>query len=160
MIEDISDERGFPFGMLDPSAPVRFEIDGVQCASLDGFLESLKFERIIDQKNINKRVGNDAKKRGKEKDNPGNQRANRVLYWQGDTFKRNSKTFNKLLVRVFREMAKNARYQAALMATQDVNFRYPKGKANKKDTILTKKELTDNLKKLRADLKAEFKQGF
>lgn len=160
MIEDISDERGFPFGMLDPSAPVRFEIDGVKCASLDGFVESLKFERIIDQKNISKRVGNDARKRGIEKDNPGNQKADRMLYWQGDTFKRNGKTFNRLLARVFREMAKNARYQAALMATQDADFRYPKGKTNKKDTVLTKKELTDNLKKLRAELKAEFKQGF
>ena len=109
MIEDISDERGFPFGMLDPSAPVRFEIDGVQCASLDGFVESLKFERIVDQINISKRVGEDARKRGKGKDNAGNARADRELHWQGRTFKRNSKEFNKLLARAFREMAKNVR---------------------------------------------------
>ena len=160
MIEDVSDERGFPFGMLDPSAPVRFEIDGVECASLDGFVESLKFERIIDQKNVTKRVGEDAREQGKNQDNPANQIADRILHWQGRTFKRNSKEFDKLLARVFREMAKNARYQEALLITQDVDFRHPKGKIAKKDTILTRKELTDNLKKLRADLRQEFKQGF
>lgn len=160
MIEDISDDRGFPFGMLDPSAPVRFEIDGMQCASLDGFIESLKFEKIKDQKNITKRVGNDAKKRGIQKDNLGNQTASRKVFWQGESFNRNSKKFKDLLSRVFREMAKNPNYQAALMATEDSDFTHSKGKTNKKDTLLTKKELIENLQELRSELKAGFKQGF
>ncbi len=160
MNEDISDERGFPFGMLDPSAPVRFEIDGMECASLDGFVQSLKFERIKDQKNITKRVGNDAKKRGKDKDTAANQKADRILWWQGESFKRNSKKHKNLLARVFREMARNPRYQEALMATQDSDFTHSKGKSFQKDTLLTRKELIDNLKELRAELKAGFKQGF
>lgn len=160
MKEDISDERGFPFGMLDPSAPVRFEIDGIECASLDGFIQSLKFDKIKDQKNISKRVGDDAKKRGLQKDNPLNNKADRIVFWQGKSFKRNSKKYNNLLARVFREMAKNPKYQKALMATQDLDFTHSKGKINKKDTLLTKKELIDNLKDLRAELKAGFKQGF
>jgi len=161
MNEDISDNRGWPYGMLDPSAPVRFEIDGVECASLDGFVESLKFSTVKEQKNITKRVGNDAKKNSAIKDFfPHNKTADRMLHWQGESFKRNSKTFDKLIARAFREMAKNPRYQAALLLTQDVTFTHSKGKANKKDTVLTKKELIDNLTELRAELKLEFKQGF
>ena len=159
--EDISDQRGFPFGMLDPSAPVRFEIDGVECASLDGFMESLKFERIVDQKNVTKRVGADAKNQSKNKDFwPHNVKADRELYWQGESFKRNSKTFDRLLARVFRQMIRNPIYHEALMSTEDADFTHSKGKANKKDTVLTKKELTDNLKAVRAELFAGLKIGF
>lgn len=159
-MQDINDKRGYPYGLLDPSAPIRFEIDGIQCASLDGFLESLKFEKEADQKSISKYVGNSAKKRGQNKDHPGNKKANRILYWQGKTFKRNSKEFDALINRVFKEMAKNKIWRAALMLTEDEDFTHSKGKTNKKDTILTQKELTDNLKELRAELKAGFKQGF
>ena len=42
------------------------------------------------------------------------------------------------------------------MPSNKIKFR----KANKKDTILTQKELTDNLKELREELFSGFKLGF
>lgn len=160
MPQDINNDRGYPFGMLDPSAPVRFEIDGVECAGLDGFIESLKFESIKDQKNVTRFVGQAAKDRGKNKDNPGNQKADRIIYWQGRSFKRNSKEFDALLNRVFRQMALNKRWQAALIATENSDFSHSKGKSFKKDTLLTRNELIKNLKDLRTELREGFKQGF
>ena len=159
-MQDISDERGYPYGMLDPSAPVRFEIDGVRCASLQGFLECLKFDKVADQKNISKYVGKSAIKRGQNKDNPGNQKADRILYWQGESFKRNGKEFDDLMHRVFREMAQNANYQKALLLTEKHDLSHSKGKSFKKDTLLTKNELTKYLKDLRTELMEGFKTGF
>lgn len=40
---DIGSGSGFPAGSLSNFAPHGFTIDGVECASMEGFLQSLKF---------------------------------------------------------------------------------------------------------------------
>ena len=41
---DISSGNGYPAGSLSNFAPHGFIIDGVECASMEGFLQSLKLD--------------------------------------------------------------------------------------------------------------------
>lgn len=41
---DISSGAGYPASSLSNFAPHEFEIDDIKCASMEGFLQSLKFQ--------------------------------------------------------------------------------------------------------------------
>ena len=41
---DIGSKSGYPAGALSNFSPHPFEIDGVKCNSMEGFLQGLKFE--------------------------------------------------------------------------------------------------------------------
>jgi predicted NAD-dependent protein-ADP-ribosyltransferase YbiA (DUF1768 family) len=43
---DIGSGNGYPGASLSNFAPHPFTIDGVECASMEGFLQSLKFESV------------------------------------------------------------------------------------------------------------------
>ena len=47
---DIGSGNGFPAASLSNFAPHPFVIDGVQCNSMEGFLQSLKFSDVEMQK--------------------------------------------------------------------------------------------------------------
>ena len=49
---DIGSGAGFPAGTLSNFAPHPFVIDGVQCNSMEGFLQSLKFKDAEMQKSV------------------------------------------------------------------------------------------------------------
>lgn len=54
---DISSGTGYPASSLSNFAPHEFEIDGVKCASMEGFLQSLKFQNPEMQKYVCSLVG-------------------------------------------------------------------------------------------------------
>ena len=58
---------GYPSGALSNFAPHPFVIDGVECASMEGFLQSLKFKEPEMQKHVCLLVGKAAKFKGKKK---------------------------------------------------------------------------------------------
>ena len=64
---DISSGTGYPASSLSNFAPHEFEIDGVKCASMEGFLQSLKFQNPEMQKYVCSLVGKAAKFKGKNK---------------------------------------------------------------------------------------------
>ena len=64
---DIGSGSGFPSGTLSNFAPHPFVIDGVECNSMEGFLQSLKFSNPEMQKEVCKLVGKAAKFKGKKK---------------------------------------------------------------------------------------------
>ena len=47
---DIGSQNGYPSGALSNFAPHPFEIDGIKCNSMEGFLQSLKFSNPEMQK--------------------------------------------------------------------------------------------------------------
>ena len=53
---DIGSGNGFPCDALSNFAPHPFVIDGVECASMEGFLQSLKFSNPDIQKEVCKLV--------------------------------------------------------------------------------------------------------
>ena len=64
---DIGSGSGFPSCSLSNFSPHPFEIDGIQCNSMEGFLQSLKFSNPEMQKEVCKMVGKQAKFKRKKK---------------------------------------------------------------------------------------------
>ena len=83
---DIGSGKAYPSNALSNFAPHEFEIDGVTCASMEGFLQSLKFSKTDMQKHVCSLVGFQAKYKGKDKAWWRTQ----TLYWNGHEIGRHS----------------------------------------------------------------------
>jgi hypothetical protein len=142
---DIGSKCGYPASALSNFAPHPFEIDGVLCNSMEGFLQSLKFESIDMQKYVCTLVGFAAKKKGSNK----NWHQKQELYWLGKTYKRNSEEYQNLLNRAYNELYKNAGFRKALEATKGATLTHSIGKNKQADTVLTTSEFCSRLMHLR-----------
>ena len=98
---DIGSGSGFPSGALSNFAPHPFVIDGVECNSMEGFLQSLKFSNSEMQKEVCKLVGIAATFKGKKK----KWWRTQSLYWQGIEIPRDSQEYQGLLDRAFDALA-------------------------------------------------------
>lgn len=145
---DISSGSGYPASSLSNFAPHEFEIDGVKCTSMEGFLQSLKFQNPEIQKYVYSLVGKAAKFKGKNKkwQKTGN------LYWQGETIKRNSERYQELLDNAYNALAKNQSFKKALLATGNATLTHSIGKNKTSETVLTKTEFVSRLTKIRTEL--------
>ena len=148
---DIGSGTGFPASNLSNFAPHAFTIDGVECASMEGFLQSLKFSNPEMQKEVCKLVGRAAKFKGKKK----KWYRDQTLYWQGKTYKRDSDEYQELLDRAYDQLSKNEGFRKALLATGNATFTHSMGKNKQSETVLTVKEFTSRLTKIRERLKKE-----
>jgi len=142
---DIKSGQGYPSSSLSNFAPHPFEIDGVQCNSMEGFLQSLKFKSPEMQEEVCKLVGYAAKKKGKNK----NWYQTQTLYWKGKEIKRDSQEYQDLLDKAYTELYKNKKFAKALAATGDSNLTHSIGRTKESETVLTKKEFCSRLMKLR-----------
>ena len=115
---DISSGAGYPAGNLSNFHPHPFEIDGVQCASMEGFLQSLKFSNPDMQVEVCKLVGRVAKARGSKK----NWQRDQTLYWRGQPIKRESKEYQTLLDRAYTALTQNENFRNALLATNNATL--------------------------------------
>lgn len=145
---DIGSGSGFPSAALSNFAPHPFTIDGVECNSMEGFLQSLKFKDPAMQVEVCKLVGKAAKFKGKKK----KWWKTQTLFWQGQEFKRDSQEYQDLLDRAFDALAENASFQKALLATGKATLTHTIGKTNASETVLTRAEFCSRLLKIRARL--------
>lgn len=118
IIMDIISKGGYPAGALSNFAPHPFEIDGVACNSMEGFLQSLKFKAPQMQEHVCTLVGKQAKNMGKGK----NWQKTQTLYWRGKPYKRDSEEYQELLDRAYHELAKNESFRKALLATRNATL--------------------------------------
>lgn len=146
---DIRSGNGFPAGALSNFALHPFVIDGVQCNSMEGFLQSLKFKDPEMQKQICLLVGKAAKFKGKEK----KWWRDQTLYWKGKEIKRDSDEYQELLDRAFWALAENISFQKALLATGDAVLTHSLGKTDMTHTVLTRSEFCSRLMTIREKLK-------
>jgi len=150
---DIRSGCGYPYSALSNFAPHRFSLDGVECASMEGLLQSLKFDKAHVQIEVCKLVGKTAKHRGSAR-NAAWQRQ-QLLWWQGNTMKRDSVDYQTFLDRAFDAMAAQSEsFRKALLATQDAVLTHSIGKTREADTVLTQREFCSILMKIRARLQA------
>lgn len=145
---DIGSGSGFPSAALSNFAPHPFTIDGIECNSMEGFLQSLKFKDPAMQVEVCKLVGKAAKFKGKRK----KWWKTQTLFWQGQEFKRDSQEYQDLLDRAFDALAENASFQKALLATGKATLTHTIGKTNASETVLTRAEFCSRLIKIRARL--------
>ncbi len=134
--------------MLSNFYPNEFEFDGVKCASMEGFLQSLKFKNKSRQIKVCSLVGIDAKNAGKRKwlwKFTGN------IYWQGKKIKRDSGEYKNLLFRVYRALLKNETFAKAIEDSYWCKYTHSIGKRNNRKTILTEEEFIWILNKMRSE---------
>ena len=148
---DIGSGSGFPSATLSNFAPHPFVIDGVECNSMEGFLQSLKFSNPEMQKEVCKLVGKAAKFKGKKK----KWWRTQTLWWQGVEIPRDSQEYQVLLDRAFNALAQNSGFRAALLATGNSVLTHSIGKTKITETVLTRQEFCSRLMKIRNQLKME-----
>jgi predicted NAD-dependent protein-ADP-ribosyltransferase YbiA (DUF1768 family) len=142
---DVGSGSKYPAGALSNFSPHPFEIDGIQCNSMEGFLQSLKFKSPEMQEEVCKLVGYAAKKKGRNK----NWQQSQTLYWRGVEIPRKSKEYQNILDRAYEAMYKNSKFKAALEASNGAVLTHSIGKSKENDTVLTKSEFCSRLTKLR-----------
>lgn len=142
---DIGSKNGYPAGALSNFSPHPFVLDGVQCNSMEGFLQSLKFESQEMQAYVCTLVGFAAKKKGRNK----NWQEKQTLYWRGVPYKRDSDEYQNLLNRAYNAMFENTKFKAALAATNGATLTHSIGKNKKSETVLTTQEFCSRLTYLR-----------
>jgi len=142
---DVGSGSKYPAGALSNFSPHPFSIDGVECNSMEGFLQSLKFKSVEMQAEVCKLVGFAAKKKGRKK----NWQQSQILYWRGKEYKRKSKEYQDLLDRAYEAMYKNTKFQKALQASGTANLTHSIGRSKESETVLTTREFCSRLTKLR-----------
>ena len=142
---DISSRNGYPSCSLSNFAAHEFEIDGVKCASMEGFLQSLKHRDPEIQKHICSLIGIKAKTAGGQA-----WKKRQRLFWQGTEFDRCSAYYQKLLDRAYDALYENQGFKAALIACgKNASFTHSVGKRKENETVLTIKEFCGRLMKLK-----------
>ena len=145
---EIGSREKYPSSALSNFYPHPFVIDGVQCASMEGFLQSLKFENPDVQMQVCGLVGMAAKRRGRNKPWWRKQ----ILYWKGVGYGRDSDEYQALLNRAYTALAQNAGFRKALLATHKAVLKHSIGGTDTHRTVLTRREFCSRLTKIREQL--------
>lgn len=148
---DIGSKSGYPSSALSNFAPHPFVFRGVQCNSMEGFLQSLKFSNPEMQKYVCTLVGIKAKMKGKNK----NWWKTQTLYWDGVPFNRHSQTYQDILDEAYQELSKNTNFRKALLATKNSSLTHSIGKTDPSHTVLTVNEFCSRLMMIRINLMKE-----
>lgn len=153
---DIGSGKKYPANALSNFSPHPFVFDGVECASMEGFLQSLKFKSPEMQKEVCKLVGKGAKFKGKNK----KWWKTQTLWWKGQPIKRDSLEYEELIDAAYMAMYKQSEsFRNALLATENAVLKHSIGKNKKNKTILTESEFCSMLTKLRKIAKLQKKKG-
>jgi predicted NAD-dependent protein-ADP-ribosyltransferase YbiA (DUF1768 family) len=111
---DIRFKAPYPAGALSNFAAYTFTIDGVSCASMEGFPQSLKVEDVAEQRRICTLVGESAQKAGR----PYDWATSGTLWWRGTPIDRLSDAYQTLISRAYDALfAQSGKFRAALAAT-------------------------------------------
>ena len=154
---DIHSQHGYPSGALSNFPARSFVFDGVPCGSMEGLLQSLKFEDRAAQASCCALAGLQAKRAGSTRSDAW--KAEQKLWWKGTAFGRESARRSDIVASAYAEMAKACPdFAQALMATGEATLTHSIGNPDPKDTVLTEKEFCDALTSLREELTARPKK--
>lgn len=148
---DIKSGKKWPSSSLSNFAPHPFKFRGLDVSSMEGFLQGLKFKNPDMQVHVFTLVGRAAKFAGKKK----NWRMTQTLWYQGKEIRRHSKEYQDLLDEAYKELAKNASFKRALLATDKAVITHSIGAGKAAQTVLTRSEFCGRLMRLRDELKKD-----
>jgi len=124
-----------------------FTFDGVECASMEGFLQALKYVCPKKQREICKLTGKTAKVAG---DGKILWKLMHEAFWQGKRYDRLSPEYRELIFRAYRAMYEQSEsFRAAIDASRGAKLCHSIGEPNPKKTILTEREFICMLYRLR-----------
>lgn len=142
---DIGSGKSYPSCALSNFTPHPFVIDGVECSSMEGFLQALKFSNPEMQKHVCTLVGVKAKMKGKRK----KWFKTQTLYWMGVEYKRSSEEYQNLITRAYDAMIQNDKFVNAIKASGNSSFTHSIGKNDISKTVLTEREFCGQLYRVR-----------
>ena len=143
---DIKAKAPYPAGALSNFAPHAFKLEGILCASMEGFLQSLKIEDRAEQERVCGLVGSMAQSLGRTYD----WSVTGTLWWRGQPYDRLSEDYQALLDRAYQALFNQSEtFRNALAASGDDRLTHSFGKTDPCLTILTVDELCSRLERLR-----------
>ena len=142
---NIGSGDSYPSCALSNFAPHPFTFDGVECASMEGFLQSLKFSNPDMQAHVCTLVGKAAKFKGKKK----KWYRDQTIYWKGMPIHRESEAYQILIENAYNALFLNDGFRRALAATGKSTLTHSMGKNKMNETVLTEREFVRNLTRLR-----------
>lgn len=149
---NIGSGNGYPSAKLSNFSPNGCIFDGVEIASPEGFVQSLKFDKPHIQVEVCKLVGKEAKFRGKKR-NKAWQRVQK-LWWMGAEYDRHGNDYQALLDRFYQSLAdQNEGFRKALLATDKATLTHSIGHNDPSKTVLTEREFCSRLTRIRDNLK-------
>ncbi|AVH84991.1 hypothetical protein RsoM2USA_62 [Ralstonia phage RsoM2USA] len=147
---DIHSRAPFPSGALSNFYPHSFIFDDVQCASMEGLLQSTKFQDVVKQREICQLSGLEAKRAGE-----GLRDYRRTkLYWNSASLDRLGEEWQDFLDLAYASMFDQAEhFRDALLASGNEVLTHRIGKVDPNFTMLTVDEFCGRLMALRDILK-------
>lgn len=136
--------------------PHEFIFEGVKCASMESFLQSLKLLKSDTeaQSKICKMAPFEAKKWCKKMED---WKREQELWWKGKAYPRDSVHYNLLIDRAYLALLDCSKdFRKALSSTEHIPLEHSIGKKYKHETVLTEEEFCNRLLKLRALIRFKY----
>lgn len=148
-IIDIYSTGEYPANVLSNFYPNSFVFDGVNCASMEGLLQSLKTQNVQLQKQVCGLSGKQAKFAFRHKFQNIRWKLTGKLYWKGKAMGRQSDEYQIFLDNAYRALCANETFSAALKSADGAKLTHTIGKQDTRKTILTEYEFLTRLKMCR-----------
>ncbi len=150
MIIDIHSKADYPASALSNFTNHSFVFNAVACRSMEGLLQSLKFQDIATQNAVCQMDGPAAKEKGMTVD----WRPFQTLWWQGQPMSRQGDDYQQFLTSVFMALyTQNEDARMALLSTGDAELIHSIGVQDACETVLTEREFCSRLMNVRNLLK-------
>lgn len=146
---DIHSKGEYPANALSNFYPHKFVFDGVECASMEGFLQSLKTRNIKRQRMVCQLYGSAAKKRFSHRPQNLIWELTGNLYWQGRKIKRESLEYQSLIDSAYAAMMSSESFVQALRASEGYELQHSIGHHDIRKTALAEEEFIVRLNNCR-----------
>ena len=148
MFINIYSKGKYPANMLSNFAPHEFDFDGYKrIPCMESFLQSLKFQDVVDQRRVLYMTAKEAKAYG------GTRSWDRYLHWKEKKIDRFSRDYLCLIERAYRALVANPEFRQALIDSKRKLLLHTVGKSLRKNTILTWWEFVGLLYKMRKEVR-------
>jgi hypothetical protein len=152
---DIGGNNSGVAGRLSNFTARKFIFDGVECNSMEGLLQSFKFENIEIQIHVCTLIGIKAKRRGQKRNKAW--KTKQTLWWKGVPYLRKSNEYQELLTRAYDALSENDKFKNDLLSTENAVFTHSIGNNKESETVLTESEFCRQLHRLRSKYKNNIK---
>lgn len=151
---DVLSTAQYPASQLSNLAAHPFVFDGVACSSMEGFLQSLKFESPAVQEYVCTMFGIAAKRKGATMSK--HWQAVQTLWWAGRAYDRHGEEYEALLTRAYDAMFEQSEnFRRALAIAGDEKFEHSVGTDDPSKTVITTAAFCGQLDRLRRRLRNE-----
>ena len=142
----------WPANVISNFAAIAFDFRGAHCASIEGFIQSLKFSDPKEQMEVCLLSGKEAKRRGRAK---AKTMTKLEIWWAGEEFTFQSDDHFDLIEQALRaKFSQSEEAQEALLATGEAELVHNLGRPEPRLSSLPAKKFVAMLTKIRQELQA------